>query len=82
MAAPMSFRWWMIATAWRRHEVGFFAAFGRGAFNSGLKRVEMNTGASQQFDFGEGTHVGEPVFAPISATPDSILTRPFGSTSP
>ncbi|MCB2098609.1 MAG: carotenoid oxygenase family protein, partial [Parvularculaceae bacterium] len=49
--------------AMARHRVGYFSYGGFGGFNSGLKRVDYETGAAETFDFGALTHVGEPVFA-------------------
>lgn len=47
-----------------RHDVGFFTAGGSGIFNTALKRVDFRSGQSESFEFGAGTAVGEPVFAP------------------
>ncbi|WP_422363498.1 carotenoid oxygenase family protein [Pyruvatibacter mobilis] len=48
-----------------RHRIGYFACGGVGGINSGIKRMDMQTGATQLFDFGaEHVQVGEPVFAP------------------
>jgi all-trans-8'-apo-beta-carotenal 15,15'-oxygenase len=49
--------------ATRRHRVGFFASGGVAGINSGVKRVDYQTGAQAAFDFGASTAVGEPVFA-------------------
>ncbi len=49
--------------AMTRHRVGYFASGGLGGFNSGLKRLDYETAATQVFDFGTQTQVGEPVFA-------------------
>lgn len=46
-----------------RHRVGYFAHAGTGVLNSGLKRLDYETGAVETYDFGAGHHVGEPVFA-------------------
>lgn len=48
-----------------RHKVGYFCAGGVGVVNSGIKRMDMDTGDTQVFDFGlDNAHVGEPVFVP------------------
>jgi all-trans-8'-apo-beta-carotenal 15,15'-oxygenase len=49
--------------ATRRHRVGFFASGGVTGINTGVKRVDYQTGAQEAFDFGALTAVGEPVFA-------------------
>ncbi|TGG90607.1 carotenoid oxygenase [Natronospirillum operosum] len=54
-------------TATLRHRVGYFAWSGIGTMNTGIKRMDMDSGAEQVFDFGPGTHVGEPVFAADSS---------------
>lgn len=46
----------------REHQVGYYAFSGIGAMQTGLKRLDMHSGQQQVFDFGPGTHVGEPVF--------------------
>ena len=46
-----------------RHKAGYMATGGLGAVNSGLKRIDLETGQTQVFDFGDMTQVGEPVFA-------------------
>ncbi|MCH8532443.1 MAG: carotenoid oxygenase family protein [Saccharospirillum sp.] len=46
----------------REHRIGYYAYSGIGAMQTGLKRLDMRTGQDQVFDFGPGTHVGEPVF--------------------
>lgn len=57
--------------ATRRHQVGYFAWSGIGVMQTGIKRMDMDNGQEQVFDFGPGTHVGEPVFAPAPGdTPD------------
>ena len=48
------------------HQFGYFAYAGLGGFNSGIKRYDYETGKSQTHDFGEETHVGEPIFAKAS----------------
>lgn len=48
-----------------RHRIGYFASGGIGGINSAVKRMDMQTGATQEFDFGAGSaHAGEPVFVP------------------
>lgn len=47
----------------RKHRVGYYACSGPGVLQTGVKRMDMVSGAEQVFDFGEGTYVGEPVFA-------------------
>lgn len=49
--------------AMERHRIGYFATGGLGGFNSGVKRLDYSTGASEVFDFGRETQVGEPIFA-------------------
>lgn len=46
----------------REHRVGYYAYSGLGGMQTGLKRLDMHTGREQVFDYGPGTHVGEPVF--------------------
>ncbi|MFY0663798.1 MAG: carotenoid oxygenase family protein [Natronospirillum sp.] len=46
----------------QEHSVGYYAWSGIGTMQTGLKRLDMKTGQAQVFDFGPGTHVGEPVF--------------------
>ena len=50
-------------TALAKHRIGYFAVGGIGALQSGVKRLDYDTGAVQVHDFGPLTHVGEPVFA-------------------
>lgn len=50
-------------TKMARHRVGYFSHGGLGAINSGLKRVDYDTGAADTFDFGSDTQIGEPIFA-------------------
>jgi all-trans-8'-apo-beta-carotenal 15,15'-oxygenase len=50
--------------ATRHHRVGYLAAGGLPGLPSGIKRVEMESGRSSRFDFGETAVAGEPVFAP------------------
>ena len=46
-----------------KHKIGYYSYGGRGVVNSGIKRMNMETGQTQVFDFGaDNTHVGEPVF--------------------
>ena len=47
-----------------RQRFGFFAAGGLGGFNSGLKRLDYESGQAVEFDFGPETHAGEPQFVP------------------
>ena len=49
------------------HRVGYMTAGGLHAINTGVKRVDFATGATQSYDFGSASAVGEPVFA---AKPD------------
>lgn len=49
--------------AMRRQRFGYFAHGGLGAFNTGLRRIDYESGRSDTFDFGEMVQVGEPVFA-------------------
>jgi all-trans-8'-apo-beta-carotenal 15,15'-oxygenase len=49
------------------HRVGYLAAGGLNVLNSGVKRFDFETGATQFFDFGSKNVVGEPVFV---AKPD------------
>jgi all-trans-8'-apo-beta-carotenal 15,15'-oxygenase len=53
--------------ATRAHRVGYMTTGGLHAINTGVKRVDFETGATQAFDFGSANAVGEPVFA---AKPD------------
>jgi all-trans-8'-apo-beta-carotenal 15,15'-oxygenase len=56
-----------------KHRVGYFATGGVGGINSGIKRMDMQTGATQVFDFGaENVQAGEPVFAPRDETSGTI----------
>ena len=48
----------------RRQRFGFFATGGLGGFNSGLKRLDYESGQAVEFDFGPETHAGEPQFVP------------------
>lgn len=48
--------------AMTRQRAGYFTHGGLGVFNSGVKRLDYDSGAVQSFDFGPETHVGEPVF--------------------
>lgn len=50
--------------ATRAHRVGYLSALGDAVLGTGLKRIEVETGVQQVFDFGARTVVGEPVFAP------------------
>ncbi len=50
--------------AMKRHRFGYFAHGGLGAFNSGLKRLDYESGATDVYSFGPSVQVGEPVFAP------------------
>ncbi len=55
------------------HRVGYFACGGVGGLNSGIKRMDMRTGATQLFDFGaDNVQVGEPVFAARNETAGDI----------
>ncbi len=49
------------------HRIGYMSAGGLHAINTGVKRVDFETGAEQAYDFGAASAVGEPVFA---AKPD------------
>ncbi|MEM9495674.1 MAG: carotenoid oxygenase family protein [Pseudomonadota bacterium] len=49
--------------ATRRHRSGFMTSSGKGALETGVKRVDFETGAQDAFDFGTEVYVGEPVFA-------------------
>lgn len=57
-----------------QHKIGYFSVGGVGALNSGVKRMDMDSGQTQEFDFGaDNVHVGEPVFVArdeTSSTPD------------
>lgn len=45
------------------HKVGYYAVGGIGGVNSGVKRMDMQSGKTQVFDFGiDNAQVGEPVF--------------------
>lgn len=57
-----------------RQRIGYFTVNGLGALNTGLKRFDYETGATQLFDFGAETQVGEPVFIPA---PGNELDRGF-----
>ena len=48
--------------AGQKHRYGYFAYAGLGAFNTGLKRLDYQTGKAECFDFGRSIQVGEPVF--------------------
>lgn len=48
--------------AMTRQRIAYFACGGLGVFNSGVKRLDYDTGQSRVFDFGAETHVGEAVF--------------------
>jgi all-trans-8'-apo-beta-carotenal 15,15'-oxygenase len=50
--------------ATRRHRIGYLSAAGRPALNSAVARVDLDTGKSTRFDFGDRAVAGEPVFAP------------------
>jgi len=58
--------------AMQRQRFGYFACGGLGAFNSGLKRLDYELGATDLFDFGRLVQVGEPVFVP---KPESKLDQ-------
>ena len=58
--------------AMKRHRFGYFAAGGLGAFNSGLKRLDYESGKTNVFDFGPSVQVGEPVFA---SAPDGVIDQ-------
>lgn len=45
------------------HRIGYMTANGLHAINTGVKRFDFETGATQSFDFGSASAVGEPVFA-------------------
>lgn len=50
--------------ATRPHDVAYLSSGGVGVLNSGIKRLDMRSGAVQEFDFGPTSVAGEPVFAP------------------
>jgi all-trans-8'-apo-beta-carotenal 15,15'-oxygenase len=50
-------------TALQKHAVGYFTFGGELTINSGVKRLDYRTGASQAYDFGANVAAGEPVFA-------------------
>ncbi len=45
------------------HRVGYFAAGGIGVLNTGVARIDVETGKSETFDFGPDMIAGEPIFA-------------------
>src|ERR1700728_805124 len=49
--------------AMQKHDVAYLTAGGHSAVNSGVKRVDYRSGATQFFDFGPEIVAGEPVFA-------------------
>ncbi|MCD6074102.1 MAG: hypothetical protein K0Q70_985 [Rhodospirillales bacterium] len=49
--------------ATRSHRIGYMTAGGLHAINTGVKRMDFETGATQGYDFGTASAVGEPVFA-------------------
>jgi len=53
--------------ATQAHRIGYMSAGGLHAINTVVKRVDFETGATQAYDFGSASAVGEPVFA---AKPD------------
>ncbi len=56
------------------HNVGYFSTGGVGGLNSGIKRMDMETGATQVFDFGaDNAQIGEPVFAPRGGIDDGWI---------
>jgi all-trans-8'-apo-beta-carotenal 15,15'-oxygenase len=61
--------------ATRAHRVGYMTTGGLHAINTGVKRVDFETGATQAYDFGSANAVGEPVFAakPGGAADDGWL---------
>lgn len=51
--------------ATRKHQVGYFTTAPRPTvFHQGLARIDVDSGAEQVADLGEGTHLGEPIFVP------------------
>jgi all-trans-8'-apo-beta-carotenal 15,15'-oxygenase len=56
--------------ALQKHAAGYFTFGGDTIINSGIKRLDYRSGASQNFDFGPDVATGEPVFA----------ARPGGNT--
>jgi all-trans-8'-apo-beta-carotenal 15,15'-oxygenase len=49
--------------ATRAHRIGYMTTGGLHAINTGVKRMDFETGATQGYDFGAASAVGEPVFA-------------------
>lgn len=49
-----------------------YASYGAegNVLHSGLARIDMNSGQVDRFDFGEHTHVGEPIFVPAGSAQD------------
>jgi all-trans-8'-apo-beta-carotenal 15,15'-oxygenase len=62
-AGPLEFPFVDPRVATRAHRVGYFAAGPTIAFQSAVRRIDLQTGATQSFDFGPTTAVGEPVLA-------------------
>jgi all-trans-8'-apo-beta-carotenal 15,15'-oxygenase len=52
------------------HRIGYMTAGGLHAINTGVKRLDFETGKTQAFDFGSASAVGEPVFAAKPASKD------------
>jgi all-trans-8'-apo-beta-carotenal 15,15'-oxygenase len=63
-AGPLEFPFVDTRVATRPHRVGYFAAGPTIAFQSAIKRIDLQTGATQLFEFGPMTAVGEPVLTP------------------
>lgn len=63
-AGPLEFPFVDQRVATRPHRIGYFAAGPTIAFQSAVKRIDLQTGATQSFEFGPATAVGEPVLAP------------------
>ena len=61
--------------ALQSHRIGYMTTGGLHAINTGLKRFDYETGATQLFDFGPQSAVGEPVFAanPTGTTDEGWL---------
>jgi carotenoid cleavage dioxygenase-like enzyme len=55
--------------ALRPHRIGYMTSGGLHAINTGVKRMDYETGATQHYDFGAASAVGEAVFVakPASA---------------
>jgi all-trans-8'-apo-beta-carotenal 15,15'-oxygenase len=53
----------------RRHRKGYFAAGERGAwYHDGVVAIDLESGQRDEFRFGGGHYVGEPVFVPRPGT--------------